>query len=144
MTPDPRRQAIEAAKQAHFFHIAKGPTQAMEAAIDAYEAAMLTPICEAQQDPEAPAMTDQGLQIDWLGGCCPVQAYGTIDGIPFFFRSRGDKWSFGVGPEPVGDPEWKHIEPYGVWPDAGYIMTDEAEAFINKAVAIYRERKATP
>lgn len=143
MTPDPRRQAIEAAKQAHFLNIAKGPTQAMEAAIDAYEAAMLRPISEAQQD-RRPAMTDQGLQIDWLGGNCPVQAEGTIDGVPFYFRSRGDKWSFGVGPEPVGDPEWEHIEPYGEWPEAGWITTEQAEAFINKAVAIYRERKATP
>jgi len=89
-------------------------------------------------------MTDQGLQIDWLGGNCPVQAEGTIDGVPFYFRSRGDRWSFGVGPEPVGDPEWEHIEPYGEWPEAGWITTEQAEAFINKAVAIYRERKATP
>ncbi len=83
---------------------------------------------------------DPGLQIDFLGGNCPVQAEGTIDGVPFYFRSRGDQWSFGVGPEPVGEPEWEHIEPYGEWPEAGWITTGQAMAFIDKAVALYRDR----
>lgn len=85
-----------------------------------------------------------GLVIDYLGGKCPVQAEGTLDCVPFYFRSRGESWSFGVGPEPVTTPDWEYEEPYGTWPDAGWITDDEAHAFIDKAVALYRSRENTP
>jgi len=38
-----------------------------------------------------------------LGGACPVQAEGTIDGHPFYFRYRGDEWSLTIAPV-GGDP----------------------------------------
>lgn len=46
------------------------------------------------------------LHIEWLGGNCPVQSEGTVDGKPFYFRARGEHWSMGIGGEPVGEPEW--------------------------------------
>jgi hypothetical protein len=38
-----------------------------------------------------------------LGGACPVQAEGTINGHPFYFRYRGDEWSLTIAPK-NGDP----------------------------------------
>ena len=34
----------------------------------------------------------------------PVQAEGTLDGHPFYFRARGDHWAFSVAEEPGLDP----------------------------------------
>lgn len=78
------------------------------------------------------------LTIDYLGGNCPVQAEGTLDGHPFYFRARGAHWSFGVGAEPVCNPDWSYDEPYGDGPyDAGWMTEDEARAFIDKAVGLW-------
>ena len=82
---------------------------------------------------------DPGIIIEYLGGNCPVQGEGTIDGKPFYFRSRGAAWSLGVGGEPVGKPDWEIQEAYGTWPDAGWITEDEARAFIAKGAKLYRE-----
>lgn len=81
------------------------------------------------------------LIIDQLGGNCPVQAEGTIGGQPFYFRARGEHWSFGVGADPVGEPDWYHEEEYpGGKYAAGWMSEDEARAFIDKAAQLYRER----
>lgn len=82
-----------------------------------------------------------GVVLHWIGGNCPVQAEGTIDEIPFYFRARGDEWSFSIGQEPVGHPDWRYTETYGVWPEAGWMEESEALAFINKAVDLYRKEK---
>ena len=87
---------------------------------------------------------DPGLVIESLGGNCPVQAEGTVDGIPFYFRSRGDEWSFGVGDDPIGAPEWEHCEPYGIWPEAGWITEEQAMKFIAQAAALWRIRMKQP
>jgi hypothetical protein len=74
------------------------------------------------------------IEIDWLGGNCPVQAEGRINNQPFYFRARGDEWSLRIGgDEPVSNPEWRYEEPYGQWPDAGWMTEDEARAFIKLA-----------
>ena len=31
-----------------------------------------------------------------LGGACPVQGEGTVDGLEWYFRARGESWSFEV------------------------------------------------
>ena len=41
------------------------------------------------------------LEVEYLGGNCPVQAEGTVNGVPFYFRARGQHWSFAIGPDPV-------------------------------------------
>ena len=81
--------------------------------------------------------------IDWIGGNCPVQAEGTIDGKSFYFRSRGEFWRLDIdGDTDAGEPEWSYGEPYGSWPDAGWITEDEARAFIAKGAGLYVQEKA--
>lgn len=82
-----------------------------------------------------------------IGGNCPVQAEGVIDGHVFYFRARGQSWQFHVAPTDEEifnrDVEWVYHEAYGDNPfAAGWMTEDEARAFIDKAVAIYRARES--
>jgi hypothetical protein len=79
------------------------------------------------------------LIVDYIGGNCPVQAEGVIDGKPFYFRARGEHWSMGVGGEPVCSPEWEHVEEWGDGQyAAGWMPEEVAHQMIAKAVAMYR------
>jgi hypothetical protein len=84
-------------------------------------------------------MTD-GLIIISIGGNCPVQAEGTVDGVPFYFRARGDEWRMNIGGEKlILEPDWTYCEPYGDEPfAAGWMDVTEALDFIDKAVAHWR------
>lgn len=88
--------------------------------------------------------------IDQLGGCCPVQAEGTVNGSPFYFRARGMGWTFSVGEDPVevccGYSEGFHYEEeYGDGPyAAGWMSEDEARAFIAKAAAMFVSAPLSP
>jgi hypothetical protein len=85
---------------------------------------------------ESPA--EPSIVIDWIGGNCPVQAEGTIDGKPFYFRARGASWSLGIGgADPCGDAEWEHTEAFGTWSDAGWMEVEQAEAFLRAAAGRY-------
>jgi len=44
--------------------------------------------------------------LDYRFTCdaAPVQAEGTVDGHPFYFRARGDQWAFSVAEETGLDP----------------------------------------
>lgn len=79
--------------------------------------------------------------IEDLGGCCPVQGEGTVNGHPFYFRARGNRWAMGIGGEdPVMQPLWYMDQPYGDEPyAAGYMPLSEAEAFIRSAAAKWAE-----
>ena len=78
------------------------------------------------------------IDIRCIGGNCPVQAEGTIDGKEFYFRARHMHWSIGIGGEPVCEPEWFWEADYGDLPfDAGWMHEDEARAFIQKAAERY-------
>lgn len=93
----------------------------------------------------APSPT-QGLIVRYVGGNCPVQAEGTLHGLPFYFRARGEHWSFSLAATAVGDPlavrcgeqdGFTFEEGYGDGPyDAGWMTTDEALAFIHRAAAL--------
>jgi len=72
---------------------------------------------------------DPTIEIDWLGGNCPGQAEGRINGAPFYFRARGASWSLECG-------DFSYSEGYGVWPDAGWMTEGEAREFIAKAAAL--------
>lgn len=76
--------------------------------------------------------------IETIGGLCPVQAEGTIDGKPFYFRARGQRWTIGIEGEPVGFPAWFYAQPYGEPHEAGYLDSPEAtaKAFIQMAAYI--------
>jgi hypothetical protein len=79
------------------------------------------------------------LVIEWLGGNCPVQAEGTINGQPFYFRARGQHWSIGVGGEDtVSNPKWLREEEWGDGPfAAGCMPHDEARSIIERCAEEY-------
>ena len=86
--------------------------------------------------------------IDTIGGNCPVQAEGTIDGFPFYFRARGERWTMTVANKKdtareelySGYPDtWHYEEPYGDGPfAAGWMEEKEALAFIYKAADLFK------
>ena len=81
---------------------------------------------------------DPKIEIRLIGGFCPVQAEGTIDGHEFYFRARWDHWSLSIGVKDVIlNPDWYYDESYGVAPDAGWMPLEEAEAFILKGARMY-------
>lgn len=86
---------------------------------------------------------DMRIVIDQIGGNCPVQAEGTVDGKEFYFRARGSRWSMSIGgSDSATDPEWYYEETYGSGPyDAGWMTVDEARDFIDQAVRRYRDRE---
>ena len=47
-----------------------------------------------------PAMLDYPFTCD----AAPVQVEGTLEGHPFYFRARGDQWTFSLAEEPGLDP----------------------------------------
>lgn len=79
-----------------------------------------------------------GVEITQLAGLCPVEGEGTIDGKPFYFRSRGSKWSIGIGEDPMFATEWSAGGAWGVDFEAGYMPADIAQAIIEKAAELYR------
>lgn len=89
-------------------------------------------------------LAEQGIEIDTIGGLCPVQAEGAVDGQQFYFRARGERWALHIGPKAdwFTGREWRHKEPYGEKYEAGYMSETLARAFIGKAIAKWRAEKA--
>ncbi len=99
---------------------------------------------------------DTGLSvvIDNIGGNCPVQAEGTVNGEPFYFRARGGHWSMSIGgSDVVGSPKWYLQAPYkdpnptphpivgAMHFAAGWMPVEAAESFIYTAAHMWhRER----
>jgi hypothetical protein len=78
------------------------------------------------------------VSISEISGFCPVQATGTIDGFPFYFRARGEHWSLAICHLPLTEPVWYHREPWGSEPfEAGYMTVDEATQMIQKGAALW-------
>jgi hypothetical protein len=77
----------------------------------------------------------------WMYGECPVQAEGAIGGEPFYFRSRGNRWSLEVGTrDGDGEPAFRYEEPYGDEPYvAGWIWHHEALALLARGFAVYHQ-----
>ena len=44
------------------------------------------------------------LDIQFTCDAAPVQAQGALNDHPFYFRARGDQWTFSVAEEPGLDP----------------------------------------
>jgi hypothetical protein len=84
-----------------------------------------------------------------IGGLCPVQGEGTVDGKPWYFRARGDRWSMyvaereGADPVDVGFEEagWMAMGDYGTWPEAGYMPDEDAWRFIGQVIGDFRAGK---
>lgn len=87
-------------------------------------------------------------EITTLYGECPAQAEGFVfiglQGCkPFYFRARGNRWSIGIGGDPICTPEWTYHEPFGETSfAAGYITNEEARAFIIQAITAYLDQNA--
>jgi hypothetical protein len=86
----------------------------------------------------------KNFKIDFIGGNCPVQAEGVIDGQDFYFRARGSKWSMSIGGRDIIlNPKWYYEEPYreeGSF-DAGWMTESEAFGFICFAIEMFRNQK---
>jgi hypothetical protein len=54
--------------------------------------------------------------LEEISGYCPVQAEGTVNGYPFYFRSRHQHWALYIGPKGstanMHDREWSFREVY--------------------------------
>ena len=72
------------------------------------------------------------LIIEWLGGNCPVQAEGTIDGKPFYFRARGRWWSLEIADVTFREERWGDSEFA-----AGWMPHDEARKLIERCANDY-------
>lgn len=73
----------------------------------------------------------------WLGGHAPVQAEGTIRGVPFYFRARWSHWTFDVGDDPVGEESvlFHREATYGEDADASWMSHDVARAIVRACAA---------
>lgn len=98
----------------------------------------------AKADAEAlarlgPVKMPDGVEITWLGGNCPVQGYGTVDGRSLYFRARYESWSVSIGRDADGVSEWEHEEEVdGGMYAAGWMTELEARHCIARAVTLYR------
>lgn len=93
----------------------------------------------SRAEPEVSALTGfdpSRVSLTWIGGNCPVQAEGFVDGRPFYFRARGDGWEFWVG-EPWTAEAFTISGPYGRWPDAGWMPIEAALAYIAASIHAY-------
>jgi hypothetical protein len=91
--------------------------------------------------------------VEEIGGNCPVQAEGTIDGRRFYFRARWNGWRVAIHPTATGDylswpddgTEWDFSEAWGEGEyDAGWMPEDTAREMIDKAANLYRAAAPVP
>lgn len=91
------------------------------------------------------------VNIGVIGGNCPLQAEGTIDGVPFYFRARGRRWTMGIGKDPVGilttietkTDEWFAECTWGAERfAAGWMPEEEARRLIDWCASEYRQNRA--
>lgn len=79
-------------------------------------------------------------------GLCPVQAFGTVDGFPFYFRARHAHMSLAIAKSKDGDPvdwvaSWVYRVEYGDNPhSAGYAPKDHCKAFIEEAASLWKNQ----
>ncbi|MBF5091959.1 hypothetical protein F1640_18565 [Novosphingobium sp. NBM11] len=112
----------------------------------------LAPIFDQQRETwqrEGPAALAEfdatGATLDTIGGNCPVQAEGDVDGHRFYFRARGAAWQFHVArtdDEIFSNPVFYREEGYGEYPQAGWMPEHEAIGFIVDSIAQFRAGRA--
>jgi hypothetical protein len=107
-----------------------------------------------QEEMERERLKQQGILIDEIGGACPLQAEGFIDGHPFYFRARGDRWQIGLAAQGGTQDDavqatimrdlppgyWYYEEDYGE-PNgfaAGWMPVREGLEFIEQAAQRFR------
>ena len=95
-------------------------------------------------------MTECDLTIETLGGSCPVQGMGTINGVPWCFRASGCHWSMAIGADAVGISAgsargWYRREFWGDGESsAGYMSRRVARKHIKSCVREYVREMSAP
>ena len=73
-----------------------------------------------------------------MGGYCPIEIEGTIDGVPFVLRDENETLALTVGSAPA----WRCVEPLSEdrhgGHSRGFVHNDEAAAFLARAVGRFR------
>lgn len=91
------------------------------------------------------SLHEGGLEIEF-GGACPVQGFGRVDGLPCYYRSRGEGWQFHVASWPNGDPlnedAWEYFERPYFFPQGGWVSPRVSVECIRRAVSLYRAARA--
>ena len=99
---------------------------------------------EAPRPPAAAGSTARAPEvvIDTIGGACPTQAEGTVNGIPFYFRARSGAWDFTIGSDPVGQQltGGADYEASGDDDTYGWMDTAEVEAIIREHATMFARR----
>lgn len=61
-------------------------------------------------------MTTPDIRIDAIDGFAPTQGHGTVDGLPWYYRSRGDSWTLRVAEISDADPvDVGRVDGVGGW-----------------------------
>lgn len=99
---------------------------------------------EIHVNPGADIRREVSVRVDMLGGQCPVQAEGVIDGLEFYFRARGEHWNLNIGCDVVVEPFWNMGALYADGDPfaAGWMEEQEAIVFLTAAAAwfvLYKE-----
>lgn len=88
-------------------------------------------------------LKDITITIDRLGEVAPVQGYGEINGLPYYFRFRMGSYSFSVAAEPDMDPVDVRVTGHGYrgvydWDGDMYAISDEeAVLLLTQCIADY-------
>lgn len=104
-----------------------------------------------EEEETVAAVPIEGVEINSLGGYCPCQGEGTVDGLPFYFRARHEHWQLWIADEPGADPldvtwegaaGWYTCEEWGDGPYmAGYMEPDQAVEILRTEFARYRAER---
>lgn len=66
----------------------------------------------------------------------------TVDGLPCYYRSRGEGWQFHVASWPDGDAlaedAWVYSERPYFFPQGGWVSPEVSRECIRRAVSLYR------
>ncbi|HEU4642572.1 MAG TPA: hypothetical protein VFS44_08965 [Gemmatimonadaceae bacterium] len=96
------------------------------------------------------------LRFEFTTRAAPVQVEGTVAGRPFYFRARGDEWTFavserpGISPVEISSPEdavgtgWFHSGRIGELREhrASHLTSEEAEELVRSCAAAYCAARA--
>lgn len=85
-----------------------------------------------------------GITFSYAGGACPVQAMGTYQDMPFYFRYRWGEASLGWGDEPIVKPLYEDVLPYGDSFDGFLTLEEFEDVFINLMYNLVRQKEGYP
>ncbi|WP_416877950.1 hypothetical protein [Litorimonas sp.] len=89
-----------------------------------------------------PIFAKFGISVSSVGGSCPLQIEGRFDGVCYYFRARGEEFSFTVAAtqeEIFNSPIYCFSQQYGDWPDAGHMSRFEGLLLVGYCVNLARQ-----